>query len=713
MKFVALISGGKDSLYSICKCIAYGHELVALANLYPSDTKLEDADSYMYQTVGHGVIQFYSAALQVPLFRKATSGKAVVTSLGYSFSKQDEVEDLYELLHEVKQSIPQVEAVSSGAILSNYQRYRVEHVCSRLNLISLSYLWRRSQKDLLQEMFASGVDAIVVKVAALGLLPRKHLGKHLVELEPLLLQLEHQYGSHVCGEGGEFESLVVDCPLFRYRLVIDDWEPVVVVDDKIAPTGYLRICLHHIEEKAMHIDRIQWISELVPKKTFLVTAQSQQDKQRKRQRKSALMTPAHFMCQSRWNVSNTFSYFLCCGMKLSEKETIANATVDEMRECLKELEESLKESSHTRKDVFYCQIYLGNMKEFAQVNEIYGSYFGLEQPPARACIEVSFPMKHRVVLEAFVCRERRNVLHVQSISEWAPLCIGPYCQGCNLRGTIFLSGILPIFPPTASIPNGIDIQDATQLCMQNVLRTVEAFPCDWKDVLFVYCYVTNVEDCQIVTNILFNKYNIRKHCAYCILPVSNLPRQGSIELQPILVNVDGDVLPGRKVLVRGNSDSFYSMGNGSVSDVSAQKTDKIRNVEWQVSFGQDLAILHVNWMFASLQNEPSHLSCFDWETQFQGIISEVVQLFQAQLAKLPIETAYSPVACRTWLPKDLVWTDSIPLQEVLERVVTKCLSSKNLVRCPVFIIPLDNGSMNIGHFQLMLQFDHFAPKSRL
>ena len=35
MKVVALISGGKDSCFNMMQCIAGGHELVALANLYP------------------------------------------------------------------------------------------------------------------------------------------------------------------------------------------------------------------------------------------------------------------------------------------------------------------------------------------------------------------------------------------------------------------------------------------------------------------------------------------------------------------------------------------------------------------------------------------------------------------------------------------------------------------------------------------------------
>ena len=56
----------------------------------------------------------------------------------------DEVEDLFELLSMVKEQYPDVQAVASGAILSNYQRLRVENVCQRLGLISLAYLWNRN-----------------------------------------------------------------------------------------------------------------------------------------------------------------------------------------------------------------------------------------------------------------------------------------------------------------------------------------------------------------------------------------------------------------------------------------------------------------------------------------------------------------------------------------------------------------------------------------
>jgi diphthamide synthase (EF-2-diphthine--ammonia ligase) len=36
-KVVALVSGGKDSCFSMLQCVAAGHEIVALANLRPKD----------------------------------------------------------------------------------------------------------------------------------------------------------------------------------------------------------------------------------------------------------------------------------------------------------------------------------------------------------------------------------------------------------------------------------------------------------------------------------------------------------------------------------------------------------------------------------------------------------------------------------------------------------------------------------------------------
>ena len=124
MKFIGLISGGKDSFFNIYHCISQGHELVALGNLYPEIS--DEIDSFMFQTVGHDVIEYYSQCLDVPLYRQPILGKSTNQNLEYLVTENDEIEDLYKLLSKIVDAHPEIEGVSCGAILSHYQRTRVK-----------------------------------------------------------------------------------------------------------------------------------------------------------------------------------------------------------------------------------------------------------------------------------------------------------------------------------------------------------------------------------------------------------------------------------------------------------------------------------------------------------------------------------------------------------------------------------------------------------
>lgn len=128
--------------------------------------------------------------------------QAKLQTLNYEATEDDETEDLYELLKDVKVKIwtnlhrsvlhqllcydvlfllqaqfPDVTGVSCGTIISNYQRFRVEHTCQRLGLTPLAYLWQRDRGELLAEMLTGGLEAVLVKTAGAGLVPDKHLGE--------------------------------------------------------------------------------------------------------------------------------------------------------------------------------------------------------------------------------------------------------------------------------------------------------------------------------------------------------------------------------------------------------------------------------------------------------------------------------------------------------------------------------------------------------
>ncbi|KAF5208880.1 hypothetical protein E0198_004782 [Clavispora lusitaniae] len=186
---------------------------------------------------------------EIPLYRKALNGGSTNVSLEYVPTPHDEIEDLLELLQEVKRKQPDVEAVSCGAILSHYQRTRVENVCDRLGLTSLAYLWQRDQAELMREICGSGLDARLIKVAAIGL-NEKHLGKPLAEMYPILIKLNQMYDVHVCGEGGEFESLVFDAPFFQRKLALAASEPVRHSSD----ASYLRMKIT-VEEKNQQVNQ--------------------------------------------------------------------------------------------------------------------------------------------------------------------------------------------------------------------------------------------------------------------------------------------------------------------------------------------------------------------------------------------------------------------------------------------------------------------------
>ena len=133
-----------------------------------------------------------------------------------------------------------------------HSRYCCICRCDRLGLKSLAYLWRREQGQLLDEMISSGLTAILVKVAAIGgplSLSLSHIhcvsgrtegesfGVHLARDEAAPLEtgeslvlsylLRHisntqsqRFGVHMCGEGGEYETLTLDCPLFTHTIVM-------------------------------------------------------------------------------------------------------------------------------------------------------------------------------------------------------------------------------------------------------------------------------------------------------------------------------------------------------------------------------------------------------------------------------------------------------------------------------------------------------------
>ncbi|XP_068802448.1 diphthine--ammonia ligase isoform X7 [Struthio camelus] len=444
MRVVALISGGKDSCYNMMQCVAAGHQIVALANLRPAEStgQTDELDSYMYQTVGHHAIDLYADAMDLPLYRCFIKGTSVNTGRVYTTCEEDEVEDLYCLLKLVKDK-EGVEGVSVGAILSDYQRVRVEDVCRRLNLQPLAYLWRRNQEILLKEMISSNIQAIIIKVAAFGLDPDKHLGKTLDQMEPFLLELSEKYGVHICGEGGEYETFTLDCPLFKKKIVVDSAKVVVHSADAFAPVAYLHFLELHLENKGESSDTFMVSScscELSCNDSNILPSSEAGELQ--------TIPPVIWKSNMKHNSLDFTKTFGSSGKSLSGYQWFSGFTAhflpsegknaqDAAREAFSALQANMTSEGLKLKDIILVHLYMKSMKDFAVINSAYVTEFDL-CPPARVCIETLLPdgvlfcidcLAHKYdIATDDMLHDEKLVMHVQSISHWAPASIGPYSQ---------------------------------------------------------------------------------------------------------------------------------------------------------------------------------------------------------------------------------------------------------------------------------------------
>lgn len=198
MKFAALVSGGKDSIFAIQKALEAGHEVTHLINIIPANE-----DSYMYHSINLHMVELISEASEIPLIRQESSG-----------IKELELDDLTLALKKVD-----VEGVTVGAIESQYQASRVQKICDSLGLEVYSPLWHRDPEELLKEM-AKVLDIRIVRVAADGM-DESWLGRAINSNSiEQLKALNRRRMVHMAGEGGEYETVVLDAPFYKKRIEI-------------------------------------------------------------------------------------------------------------------------------------------------------------------------------------------------------------------------------------------------------------------------------------------------------------------------------------------------------------------------------------------------------------------------------------------------------------------------------------------------------------
>lgn len=206
MRLAALFSGGKDSTYALFKAMQ-DHEVVCLITIVS-----ENPDSYMFHTPNISLSKLQAEAIGIPLITMKTKGE-----------KELELEDLKKAIIMAVEDF-NIEGVVTGAIESVYQKERIQKICDDLKLECINPLWKIDQIKLLHELIENNFEVIIMAIAAYPL-DESWLGKEInAETITEFEKLREKYKINPSGEGGEYESLVLNAPFFKKRVVIKETE---------------------------------------------------------------------------------------------------------------------------------------------------------------------------------------------------------------------------------------------------------------------------------------------------------------------------------------------------------------------------------------------------------------------------------------------------------------------------------------------------------
>jgi diphthine-ammonia ligase len=217
--WVSLFSGGKDSSWALYQALERDFPVERLVTVHPPD------DSYMYHVPATELASLAAESIGIPLVDVNPSSFEAdeVTDAGEQGDM--EIEPLEAALDDLDAELPDgLAGLTVGAVESEFQNSRVGAMADRLGIDVFAPLWQRDPRELGEAMLGAGFEITIIRVAAGGL-DESWLGRTLdADALDELAALNEQYGVHVLGEGGEFETLVTDGPHMDRPLRLD-YEP--------------------------------------------------------------------------------------------------------------------------------------------------------------------------------------------------------------------------------------------------------------------------------------------------------------------------------------------------------------------------------------------------------------------------------------------------------------------------------------------------------
>lgn len=196
-------SGGKDSCFALMRALQQGYMPAVLVNMMNENGKISRSHG-----LPPSLLQQQAAAMDLPLITTATTWNDYEKNF---IAALDQVSADYHAT-----------AMVFGDIDLQAHRDWEEMVCAKAGLLALLPLWQQDRRVLVAQMLEAGIETMIVSCnSTLG---EVFLGK-LLSAE-LIEKLEEK-GVDVCGENGEFHTVVVNCPLFKQPLLLPSFSTVL------------------------------------------------------------------------------------------------------------------------------------------------------------------------------------------------------------------------------------------------------------------------------------------------------------------------------------------------------------------------------------------------------------------------------------------------------------------------------------------------------
>lgn len=198
MRVAVSWSGGKESCLACYRAILKRFEIVYLLNM-----AVKKGKKFTVHGLNPAIIEAQSKALKIPLIQKQ------VTWDTYEREFKKTVRELKRL---------GIEGMVFGDIYIQAHRNWVENRCNEIGIKPILPLWGENPGNLVSEFINAGFKAIVVCVRA-DVLGKEWLGR---KVDEFFVEDLRKLGGVVdlCGELGEYHTLVIDGPIFKRKLEI-------------------------------------------------------------------------------------------------------------------------------------------------------------------------------------------------------------------------------------------------------------------------------------------------------------------------------------------------------------------------------------------------------------------------------------------------------------------------------------------------------------